>query len=260
MELSVIQIILITALAWLKMVEWSTLQLTAFNTIFYGMMTGIICGDMTTGLAIGATMQLMSLGVVAVGGSSMPDYPVAAIIATTIAITTGQGMEAGLALGLPVAMIGVQFDVIYKIFNGFLARREVDLCEKKKFKSMLRTILISPLFYGLCSGIPVLVSITLGKSVVEQILAFMPAWFTAGLTIAGGLLPAVGISMLLMYMPTKKYFSFLAIGFVLSAYLKVPVLGVAIIGFAAAYEVYKSQIKAMNAPAGAATAGGLEDE
>lgn len=40
-----------------------------------------VVGDPTTGLSIGATMQLMSMGVVAVGGSSMPDYPIAAIIA-----------------------------------------------------------------------------------------------------------------------------------------------------------------------------------
>ena len=88
-------------------------------------------GDAATGLYIGATLQLMSMGVVAVGGSSMPDYPVAAIIATAIACSTGRGMEAGLAIGLPVAMLGVNFDVIYKIFNGFLMHKENEFNLKK---------------------------------------------------------------------------------------------------------------------------------
>lgn len=259
MELSFIQILLITAVAYLKMTDTMTTQLFAFNTIICGWVTGLICGDANTGLMIGATMQLMSMGVVAVGGSSMPDYPIAAIIGTTIAITTGKGMEAGLAIGLPVAMLGVNFDVIYKIFNGFLMRKEQNLAQKGEFNKMLNIIRISPIFYGLCSAIPVLIAITLGTTVVNDVLEFMPKWFTDGLTIAGGLLPAVGLSMLLMYMPTKKYWSFLLVGFVLAAYLKVPVLGVAAVGLAAAYEIFKNQVHSTSKSA-MNVAGGLEDE
>lgn len=259
MELSIVQIFLLTLIGALKTVEWATTQFTAFNTILYGWLAGLICGDAATGLQIGATMQLMSMGVVAVGGSSMPDYPVSAIIATTIAITTGQGMEAGLAIGLPVAMLCVNLDVIIKILNGFIATKAEGFCEQKKFNKMLRTILISPFIYTFSAGLPVFVCVTLGPTVVNSILEFMPAWFTSGLNIAGGLLPAVGISMLLMYMPTKKYWSFLLIGFMLSSYLAVPVLGVAMVGLAAAYEVYKNQMKASTASL-AAVAGGLEDE
>lgn len=141
MELSILQIVFITLIAYLKMTDTVTTQLFAFNTIICGWLTGLVVGDPTTGLSIGATMQLMSMGVVAVGGSSMPDYPIAAIIATTIAVTTGKGMEAGLAIGLPVAMLGVNFDVIYKIFNGFLMRKETSLIEEGKFQSALRSVL-----------------------------------------------------------------------------------------------------------------------
>ena len=141
-------------------------------------------GDAATGLYIGATLQLMSMGVVAVGGSSMPDYPVAAIIATAIACSTGRGMEAGLAIGLPVAMLGVNFDVIYKIFNGFLMHKEMSLIEEGKFKSFLSLVKVSPLFYGLCSALPVFLCVAIGPTVVNAVLDFMPAWFTTGLSVA----------------------------------------------------------------------------
>ena len=239
MELSVIQIILITLLAYVKVIEWYTTQVTAFNTVLYGFLAGLILGDPTTGLAVGATLQLMSLGVVAVGGSSMPDYPVAAIITTTIAVSTGQGIAAGLALGLPVGMLGVQFDVIWKIFNGFITRKAMAYAEKKEFGKMLRITLVSTLTAGLTAAIPVFLSITLGISVVNSVLELLPAWFTDGLQIAGGMLPAVGIAMLLMYMPVSKLWSYLVIGFVLSAYLKAPVLAVALVGAALAFEFYK---------------------
>lgn len=142
--MTAVQIILITLVAYWKMTDTVTLQLFAFNTIVCGWLVGLIMGDAATGLYIGATLQLMSMGVVAVGGSSMPDYPVAAIIATAIACSTGRGMEAGLAIGLPVAMLGVNFDVIYKIFNGFLMHKEMSLIEEGKFKSFLNLIKVSP--------------------------------------------------------------------------------------------------------------------
>ena len=66
------------------------------------------------------------------------------------------------------------------------------------------------------------------------------------------------MAMLLMYMPVNKYWSFLLVGFVLAAYLSVPVLGIAAVGLAAAYEIYKSKMNAGTASVGAA--GGLEDE
>lgn len=62
-----------------------------------------------------------------------------------------------------------------------------------------------------------------------------------GLTIACGMLPVIGIGMLLTYMPTKKYIGFVAIGFVLVAYMNLSVLPVAIVGAAVAYEYYKRQ-------------------
>lgn len=261
MTLTGLQIFLIILIAYWKMTDTVTFQLFAFNTLVVGWLTGLVCGDAAFGLYVGATLQLMSMGVVAVGGSSMPDYPVAAIIATAIGITTGRGMEAGLAIALPVAMLGVNFDVIMKIINGFLMRKEMSLMENNKIPSAFRLMWVSVLCYGLCSAIPVAICLVAGPAVVNAVLDFMPAWFTNGLTIAGNMLPAVGLAMLLMYMPLSKYWGFLMVGFVLTAYLNLPVLGVAAIGLACAFEVYKSQMKAHTAAAaGAIGMGELEDE
>ena len=53
------------------------------------------------------------------------------------------------------------------------------------------------------------------------------------------MLPAVGIGVLLRYLPTKKYIAYLILGFAVAAYLGVPMLGVAIIGMALAILAYK---------------------
>mgnify|MGYP000069648957 CR=1 FL=1 len=259
MELSILQIVFITLIAYLKMTDTVNNTAVCIQYDYLRLAHRSGCGRSDNRVehrsyhAADVYGGRGSRRILHAGLSDCGHH------ATTIAVTTGKGMEAGLAIGLPVAMLGVNFDVIYKIFNGFLMRKETSLIEEGKFQSALNMIKISPVFYGLCSAVPVLVCIVAGPTVVNAILDFMPAWFTTGLTIAGGVLPGVGMAMLLMYMPLGKYWSFLLVGFVLAAYLKVPVLGIAAIGLAGAYEIYKNQMKAGTAAAGA-VAGGLEDE
>ena len=54
-----------------------------------GLIVGLILGDVTTGLFIGGTLQLMTLGISSFGGASVPDYQTAALVGSYIAITTG---------------------------------------------------------------------------------------------------------------------------------------------------------------------------
>ena len=56
---------------------------------------GLLLGDLQTGLIIGATLQLMTLGVATYGGATVPDYLSGAIMGTTYAIISGEGVEIG---------------------------------------------------------------------------------------------------------------------------------------------------------------------
>ena len=82
MEIQVWQIIALTILSLIFI--WDSLMTAVFDgkPIFAGIIAGIIMGDITTGLAVGATLQLMVLGVGTYGGSSMPDYVTGAIVGT----------------------------------------------------------------------------------------------------------------------------------------------------------------------------------
>lgn len=150
-----LQNILIILLAGYMTIDQNGPVVLSWFSAIVGMISGLIMGDVSTGLMIGGTFQLMSLGVAALGGASAPNYGLATIIGTFIAVRTGTGIDAAIAVGLPV----------------------------------------------------------------------------------------VGIAMLMRYMPVKKFLPFILIGFVLSAYLNVPVLGIAIVGFAAAFGYFKIQLE-----------------
>ena len=53
--------------------------------ITVGLVAGIIMGDIPTAMQIGGTFQLMSLGVAALGGSSVPDYALATVVGVFLA-------------------------------------------------------------------------------------------------------------------------------------------------------------------------------
>lgn len=255
--MNIFLVFVLAILAGLQYVDSYGPQIWTMNYMIWAVIVGLIMGDPATGLVVGASIQLMSLGVAALGGASAPNYGMAAIIATALTIHTGQDMSVGLAVGVAAGALGVELDVIVKILNGFVVRKSKAYCEKKEFGKMEKILYLGPIMFFLSAAVPTFIVCAFGQSVTDFIVNSMPAWFTGGLSIACGMLPVIGMGMLLTYMPAKKYFGFVAVGFVLAAYAGLSVLPIAIIGGAVAYEYYKKQV----ASAGAvAVEGGMDED
>lgn len=243
MEIQTWQIIALTVLSLIFI--WDSLMTAVFDgkPIFAGILAGIIMGDVTTGLTVGATLQLMVLGVGTYGGSSMPDYVTGAIIGTAFAAISGRGIEFAIALAVPVGLLMVNLDIFGRFSNVFFAKRVEAAIEKMDLGAIKRNIWYGMIPWGLSRAFPVFVMLIFGKDIVNTLVENIPEWLTGGLSVAGGLLPAVGIAILLRYLPVKKYISFLLIGFFAAAYLAVPMLGVAILGVAMAVISFQQSVK-----------------
>lgn len=245
--MEVIQNILIVILAGYMTVDQNGPVVLSWFSVIVGMISGLIMGDMNTGLMIGGTFQLMSLGVAALGGASAPNYGLATIIGTFIAVRTGTGVDAAIAVGLPVGLLAIQLEVVVRIILNFVAHKMQTDNNEGKWKTMNMEAWIGPILCSLQTIIPTVIVVCFGANVVELILEVIPEWVTNGLSIAAGMLPVVGIGMLMRYMPVKKFLPFILVGFVLPAYLGVPVLGIAIIGFAAAFWYFTTEINKADA-------------
>lgn len=257
--INIIQDILIVILAAYMTIDQNGLVIMSWFPVIVGTITGIIMGDLTTALTIAGTFQLMMLGVAALGGASAPNYGLATIVGIFVAVRTGTGIKSAIAVGLPVGLLAIQLEVVARIIVNFLAHRMLTDVKNHDFKKMQREAWWGPALFSLQTGLPAILIVFFGPDVVKFILHVVPTWVTDGLTVAGGMLPVVGVGMLLRYMPVKKFLSYIIVGFVLAAYLKVGVLGVALIGFAAAYWYFISESKKV-ASAGTASAETNEDE
>ena len=261
MEVNALQFILIVLFAGLRAVDQYATQAFPFMHALVCWVTGIILGDPNTGLIVGGTIQLMSMGAASLGGSSAPDYGMAGMVATVTACITGNGdVSVGLAIGVVVAMLYVQLDVIFKIYNSWVFKVIRGHAVKREYNKMLASCFLSHVWLFLQGALPMIIVLAFGKQAVEAINAFMPAWFTGGLSIAAGVLPVTGFAILLTFMPVKKFYAFLIAGYVLAAYLGLSVLPIALLGAVVAIEYFHLKSAAPAAAATAEIGGELEDE
>ncbi len=80
MHVTIIQSILVIIFGFFMNYERWVSAIGLWQALLCGVITGLLCGDVTTGLYVGGTLQLMTLGVSSFGGASVPDYPAAAIV------------------------------------------------------------------------------------------------------------------------------------------------------------------------------------
>ncbi|RLK62839.1 PTS sugar transporter subunit IIC [Atopobacter sp. AH10] len=243
MEIQIWQIIVLSLLGGFAIVENLSTCVLANQALMMGTITGIVMGDLKTGLAVGATLQLMGLGIQAYGGASVPDYMTASIVGTAFAVSSGKGIEFGIGLAVPVALLMIQLDILARFGNVFLQRQIDNAIKEKKEYLISRYHYLGILNWGLSRALPIFIVFCFGQRVVDLISHTIPSWLTGGLSVAGGILPAVGIAILLRYLPAKNYLTFLIIGFLAVAYLKMSVFGVALLGLACALYAFQQAIK-----------------
>ena len=244
---SPIQVILIIVACHLIGTLSQNVQLVAKiggQQVFRGLIAGLIMNDVETGLLIGGTFQLMAMGLAGYGGASIPNYNTAIWIAVPYAVASGTEapIELALAIGVPVATLGIQLDVIAKTVNSFWFHVAEKHVEKREYKKLYRDILIGEYGFGraaLGQTLPVVIFLVFGEPIVEALITYMPAWLTTALSAVSGVLPALGMAMLMLYMPVKENIHFLILGFVLYVYFGQSILAITLIGTVIAVVLYK---------------------
>ena len=234
-----LQIILLCCWAAVLQVDVMTVALLPSNTIITGIFSGLVMGDPTLGLIVGATLQSYALGLNYFGGASIPNYQVATIIVVALCGGSLENVASTMALiGIPVAALTVQLDVVGRIINSYWQHKVDEVVPTGDLKKIMKWHLCGISTWSLTRLLPVLICLLIGPSLVETLNAVMPVWLSDGLKIASNIFPAIGFTILLKYMPLKGNVQYLILGFVLSAYFGASTIAVACIGFAIALFVY----------------------
>lgn len=200
-------------------------------------LVGLALGDLENGLLIGATLELVFMGAIQIGGAVPPDVLFGAGLGTAFAILNGAGADVALTLGLPIAIVAQSIKVIVFIIRSWFMDFALKQAENVNYKGLHFVNMGGLILQCTMYFIATYMAVALGTTAVEGIIAAIPEAVMNGLKVAGGLLPAVGFALLLQPMLTAKNVVYFILGFTLLAYLKLPVLAITIIGVAIAFVV-----------------------
>lgn len=206
-----------------------------------GAVTGLILGDLTQGLIIAATLELMWLGVNNVGSYVPPDVISGSVVGVAIGILAGgeDSLATAVAVAVPVSLLVQQMDMLCKTISISLVHKADKIAETGDFDKIDKLQYIGGGLIFLSRAIPTFIAVFLGTTAIDAIMKVIPASVMTGLTVASKAIPAVGIAMLLTMMLKKNMWMFLVLGFTLTAYLGLPTLALALIGacFAGLYDL-----------------------
>lgn len=225
------KVLLIFLIACFGYSDYFTGKSLQTRPLVLGPLVGIVMGDLQAGCVIGATMELAMMGAVGVGASLPPEVVSGSILGTASAITGGKDAGMAVALGLPIAMLVMLLrNFLFVAIVPLFANRADKYAKEGDIEGVSRMHWYGGIF-GMYLPLAILVALAyyLGGNVMESVLEMIPQFIQDGLTISAGILPALGFAILLRMILNKKIAAYLAIGFVLTAYLGLPVLGVAIL-------------------------------
>lgn len=260
MEISFLQIILIflyLVFTYLESAGPETLQQFTGKTLLAAVVVGLILGDVKLGMSIGATVQLMALGLAHYGGAAIPDYPTGAAVGVMVAYMSGATLEVALPVAIAVAMLGSQIETLMTTLMIIFSQRSKRAMEKGDFKGAYKWPVIGLFCSAIMRFVPVLLLFFFGSDVISNLISSVPDYLMGTFRVMAGMMPALGMAVLLRYMNVKKYYPYLILGFAMVAIQNMSILSVAIFGFAIAAIIYINSSKFNNANN---NEGALEDE
>ena len=133
----------------------------------------------------------------------------------------------------------VQLDVIRNTIGIWMVHKAEAGVKKGDYSMITKMQMFGVFLTAATTGIPVALAVIFGPSLINTILSYTPEWLTNGLTVLWRFTTDCRYRVTTAIFTAKEYFSYLVIGFVMAVYMKIPLLGVALVGAAIALIIYK---------------------
>ena len=220
MDLNAIQVILVIVVAFLAGMEGILDEWEFHQPLVACTLIGLVTGNLTLGIMLGGSLQMIALGWANIGAAVAPDAALAAVASAIILIKGGQGTKGiGTATGLAItlAVAGLFLTMLVRTISTAIVHIMDKHAEEGNWRMINVWQWIAVCLQGLRIAIPAGLLLAIPTGTVRSALAAMPAWLSDGMTIGGGMVVAVGYAMVINMMATKEVWPFFIIGFCLAA-------------------------------------------
>ena len=172
-------------------------------------LVGLFLGDVTTGLAVGASMEMVSLGFMSIGASGF-DMNMGSIAGCALVIMTGSNIETALAIATPMTLLITLIETGANVVRISMAHMIDGYVDKGEF-----------------------------KKAINAIVHAVPEFILNGITLGANLVAFFGFAMLLSVMINKKNAIYFFLGFAIAAYSGLSLTSIAVISVILAVLFYQ---------------------
>ena len=256
MGFSAIQIILVFVWTFIIAIDQFDFLESLYQPIVSGAVIGAILGDLPTGLVVGGTYQLMTIGNMPVGGAQPPNAVIGGVMAVVFAIGSGMDVNAAMGLAVPFAVVGqYMVTLLFTVMSPMMSVAD-KMAEKGDHKGIVRLNYLAMAALGTLFAVVCTIGLIGGAAMGNALQAAFDAvpWLMGGLGAAGGMMRFVGFATLLRIMLSNDLWGIYFAGFALATIIGyIPALGgsalvlIAFVGFAIALNDFQTNVAIRNA-------------
>ena len=241
MNISIFQAILIGLLYYLTNngTPWVTGlgSVSIRQPIVAGTIVGFILGNPIQGCIIGATINTMYLGFIGPGGTLPTDPGIGGIVGTALALSVNASPEVAISIAVPLGIMGTMIWTFRQTVNIYFVHKMDQYALVGDIKKMAFWQAVpTQIFACLVTAVPCAVLVFLGAPATQKVLDLLSGTPLHVLQVLGGILPAIGIAMLIRMLNTRKgILIFFILGFVLQSYSGLGMFVIAIFAVIIAY-------------------------
>lgn len=192
---------------------------------------GLIFDDMATAMMIGASIEMIYLGMISPGNNMPADEALAGIIAIPIALSTGMSPQEAVVLAVPMGVVGAFIEQIRRTGNAKFIHGADKCVETGNIKKLYFNATLYPLLFAFILRFPpVFIATWVGPEAIKTFMNFLPKWIISGLNVAGGILPALGFAIVMVTLGKPKLITFFILGYFMVVILGINTMAAAIFG------------------------------
>ena len=216
-----------------------------------GLLVGLAFGDVQAGVLCGLAVQAVFIANLSTGGATNSEITYAAYGGIGLALATTK--EPAVAVTLSV-LLGQTFGLIFYNTRMALYSFWNNKAQHAAETNNTRGIVLNHLFYPqvttfLLRAVPIFLAIYYGSGLVDWLLANVPEVITKIISVLGGVLPALGIAMLMnIVIKSKIQLIFFFAGFVLLAFAGLSMIALVFISALVAYLYFIASNKSAATP------------
>lgn len=229
-------------------------------------LVGLVLGDITTGIILGGTLEMLALGWMNVGAAMAPDAALASVVSAILVIIGHQSIGAGIAIAVPLAAAGQVLTIFVRTITVFFQHLADKFALEGNGFGIEMCHLGGLLLQAIRVAVPAaLVAAIAGTDTVNAMLSSIPEVITRGLQVAGGFIVVVGYAMVINMMGAKYLMPFFFLGFVVAAFTTFNLVALGVIGLVCAIVYIQLnpkyvQVSAAQVTAAPSDADDLDDE